>query len=239
MTSQVQPFRLLGSQEIALIEKNLAQIINDWNEKAACLSLHLQLNCTKKQSIPVNVVLLSQQNSVIALLEQHCFSSFQNCLFNDDSPCFAPVSLTLFNQFLSELLGLDSTRISRENWQENDWFYPGSPALILTLSTIKEAFNIYLHPQWVLSKLPKTARKLKPLKPLDNALAPQDLMLEVHLQAFQLPLNHLLHLQVGDVIKLDHRLDQPLQLQHQQQTLSQVQAGQHNSFKSVKLVRST
>ena len=75
---------------------------------------------------------------------------------------------------------------------------------------------LVLWPVAVLSCLvaaPVTPRDAVPLEPRKSALQPQKIRLEVIVGEAEMPVHDLTTLKVGDVIKLDRKLEQPLQIQ--------------------------
>lgn len=244
MMLKPKPYRLLSAGELTPLTEQFEKTVRQWQENAACKALTMQLesafaNQEIKKPLPEDCLVVLQENTPVALLPKQAIRSFQQQLFDDDSPCFLSSSQKLFQAFLCDLLQIETLLITAADLPWSDWIYAGSPALLFSLSSKEEAIHLYLHPHWVLAQLPRAKPLSKSLQKLDEAIAPQELNLEVRFKPFSLPLNKLLQLQIGDVIKTDHQLEEPLNLQHQQDVLSLVQIGQQHSFKSIKLTRSS
>ena len=79
---------------------------------------------------------------------------------------------------------------------------------------------------------------LKPKAKLEETLTYQRLKCQVNLAPFSLTLNDLMQLKIGDLIKTDHRLNEPLVLKHQEQVICPVTLGEMNFFKSIQIVSS-
>ncbi len=120
----------------------------------------------------------------------------------------------------------------------SEWFYSGSPSLAMNLNSGSHLMTLYLHPQWMMKKIARPMRSLKPKVHLEEALSNQRLQCQVDLTPLSLKLNDVINLRVGDVIKTDHKLTDSLLLKHKQQAICPVELGETNLFKSIQIASS-
>ncbi len=234
MNSKFKPYRLINCTELRDLQQAFACKLQAWNDVHALFPLSCQLRRNPK--LPGSLKfdnLTNAANSGIALLDKSCLSLIKYSLFDDTSDCFDAVAESLFMALLSQLLGAAVLKETIEKWVIEDWFYTGAPTCALTLTCANESITIYLHPQWVSDALPSNYRSTKSPVTLHEALATQRLQLHVTLNPLPLKLADVIRLQVGDVIKTDHPITDPLALTHQQQTICNVDIGKLNTTKSI------
>ncbi len=239
MNSKFKPYRLINGTELSYLQQAFACKLQHWNDVHALFPLSCQLRRNPKllRSTQFHHV-TNDANCSFALLDKSCLSFIKYSLFDDPSACFDAVTETLFMALLSQLLGTRVQMLGQgPTYICEDWFYTGAPTLALALTCVNETITIYLHPQWVSDALPSNYRSKKSPATLHEALATQRLQLHVGLNPLPLKLADIIRLQVGDVIKTDHPITDPLKLTHQQQTICNVDIGKSNTTKSILTTR--
>ena len=241
MNKKVKPFRLINCQELERLQQRFTNSLLLWNKQHALFSLSCHLSCNQRTELLTNeYVRFTEQEKPVALLAQQDWSAIKNCLFGDVSACFNAVSETLFITLLNQLLSTQSLQQhSGHEIHFDEWFYSGAPSLTMTLSGVHQSMTLYLHPQWVLTALgPHEIIQPPMIGDLQSALEPQLLHWQVELNPVSLPLEEILRLQVGDVIRTDHPLTTPLLLKNNQQTVCHVDIGKINHYKSIQITSS-
>lgn len=233
MKSPFKPYRFISTQELAYLQKKFALIAKNWNKLYASISLYLELSYAEEELD--ELILVKQTEGPLALLDIHYLSVIKKSLFFDQDPCFNLASEEIFKSLLVKLFNADSLELAKNTTCPTDWFYPGSPCLLLKFGNQDSYFNLYLNPHWVSSQLAKPQATLKPLAPFDDALAAETLECSVELAPLYLSLDKLPGLQVGNVLKSSHLLSQPLLLRYQQQLICEVELGQQQYHKSIQL----
>lgn len=243
MNATFKPYRLVNDLELGYLQQIFERKLQDWNKDHALHPLSCQLSrapaCSPHTpaSRPLEDSRLpaaSPQDPAF-LFDKQDLSIIKHSLFGNQSDCFNTQANALFMTLINQLMGTPSLHDSQLEFE--DWFYSGTPSLTLTLKNSCGSMNIYLHPQWVLNALPSNDRIKKPTIPLQEALASQQLNVQVELKPMPLRLADIIRLQVGDVIKTDHPITEPAQLSHQQQSICSVEIGKSNSFKSIQITR--
>lgn len=238
MTQNAKPYRLINNSELRILQTVFEQRLVTWNEQYALFPLQCGLQRSDLSTNPTNFTWLTDQNGPVALCVDDDYVTLKHALFGDSSNCFNPVSKTLLMTLISQLLGNVTVEYAMLNPKMEDWFYQGSPALTLTLShTSGNSMALYLHPQWVLNALPPGPISLKPIIGLNNAL--QSISINLHVQLCPIPLHlkDMLRLQVGDIIKTDHPIADPVVLKHHQQSVCHAHIGETSFYKSIQLTR--
>ncbi|KTD25830.1 Surface presentation of antigens (SPOA) [Legionella maceachernii] len=239
MKKNARPYRIITSSALQSIEHSFNKLLLQWNESYFMDPIMLNVSCCSEISAFSEMQLIThEKGDSIALYEPNALPFLQQTLFGEISHCFNSVSAEIFTRLLHDFLGLDSLQTTINSTHYNEWIYPGSACLNLTLTHSKGLFNFYLHSNWVLPHLPQPKKISKPLVRLDNALAPQNVNLTIQLKPLRLSLAKVLGLQVGDVIKTDHALNTPLVVQHQNQSICEAEIGQLLQHKSIQLMRS-
>ncbi|MBA2709666.1 MAG: FliM/FliN family flagellar motor switch protein [Tatlockia sp.] len=245
MKSQFKPFRLINRNELNFLQKKFLRILTNWNQIYARNPLKMELSLIQKENYKAikiaksndNLLLISDKKPV-ALLDKSFLSLVKECLFGNQSPCFEPVCEEIIIYLFKELLVLETLQLVNDFTSSSDWFYQGSPCIKGLFQIENQAFNLYLHPDWVISQLPKPDVSTKALTKLDEALVSNELELSIEFQPQCLSLDKLVNLQVGDLIKTSHLMSNPLIIRHQKQAIFEVEAGQIQEFKSVQIKRS-
>ncbi|MDI9817548.1 MULTISPECIES: FliM/FliN family flagellar motor C-terminal domain-containing protein [unclassified Legionella] len=240
MSGKCKPYRLLSPHERQTLQQHFLKVIDQWNQEYPAKPIHCQLTSAHKPEKPDKLRLLQQHERPLALVDS-CYLSFMNdCHFLSTADCFDDVSENLFISLIKQLLTVEDPAWAMGSINTEDWFYPGSPCLALEFTSDHSHFDLYLHPEWVLAQLPDYQyQPASALGKLHDALAEEHLELQVVLEPFDLPVNQLLNLQVGDLIKTDHRLTLPLHLQHEQKIVATVDIGQNQTYKSIQLRKSS
>lgn len=220
----IKPYRLINDIELAWLQKKIQLALQEWNDTHALFPLSCKLSLAPTTT-------LNDDEWATAQLSQ--LSVIKHCLFGDNSNCFNHSAKTLFLKLLNTLFG---TQLPDP---KKDWFYTGSPSLTLTLRCINKTMALYLNPQWVLATLPSTHVNEKPVSTLQEALSSKRVQLQVELTPLRLKLTDVMQLNTGDVIKTDHPIHEPAYLSHQKKHLCNVDIGQSNSFKTIKITRKT
>ncbi len=217
MNAKFKHYRLINDLELRQLKQTFDEQLQCWNDTYALFPLTCALSRSSMHPFTW------MNNKDLPLI--------QYCLFGELSACFNNVTNTLFIELLNQLFGTQLTDPS------DDWFYPGSPSLTLTLSQANQTMSIYIPPQWVLDTLPAPKTIQSATTDLHLALATQQLHLHVELSPLPLKLADIMRLQVGDVIQFDHPITQPARLVHQQKTLCDVDLGAADSYKSIQIAR--
>lgn len=240
MTPSYKPFRLINSQELQTIEHTLSRYLNLWNEQYALFPLNLTLSTAPTMPVtnqPCQIANHHQKDLVLWYDSPN--QLIKHSLFGDRADCFDAISQAQFLLLLEQLLNTKELNSQTANITDDqrakDWFYRGAPTITMTLKSKHEAINLYLHPHYVLSILPYSPTAHKPKSTLASALAEESLHCQIDFKPLSLRLQDLQQLRRGDVIKMDHRLNEPLHLVHQQQLISHVELGASQSLKSIQI----
>ncbi|MFC3909492.1 FliM/FliN family flagellar motor C-terminal domain-containing protein [Legionella dresdenensis] len=234
---QAKAYRLINSHELNQLNQYFAARLQIWNEQYALFALGCHLSVQPKPELTGAKPLIARNDGdMLALIDSEDWSTLQYCLFGDNAGCFTAISRKMFINLLEYLTEAVEIDLQSQAIDYQDWFYPGAPTLMLTLTSAVQSLNLHFHPLWVLNRLPKfKADKTPP--DLNSALNEQKLQLAVELLPLKLPMQSIMRLQVGDVIKTDHPLVKPLLLKGQHQPVCQVRAGQIQSQKSIQITR--
>ena len=237
--TNTKPYRLISDAELCGIQTAFEMRLAAWNDTHALFPLKCTLHRSDlSEPRPLgSVTEITDENGPAALLIEDDYITLKHAVFGDASDCFNPVSETLLLTLLTQLLGKQSIHLESgvQNPTMNDWHYLGSPSLTLTLSHM----TLYLHPQWVLSALPPCPLTLGPITRLNDALRSISLDLQIELNPIPLHLKDMMGLQVGDVIKTEHRITTPVVLSHQQHTVCHASIGETESYKSIQITRAS
>lgn len=239
MSAQFKPFRLINSQELQAILQTFANQLRAWNQQYALFSLSASVNAhPKAPNAQEGTLFYTKEKKPLAFIAENNLSLVKEAVFGDLSDSFNPISKKFLIELIKSLLqsqNLEQCTLAADESIHKDWFYTGAPSLALNLSTVNHSLTVYLHPQWVLEQLPIHERIHKPKALVQEALASQALNCEVQMKPLQLPLEDIIRLKIGDVIKTDHLLSEPLRLVHKQQTICQAEAGSTNLYKSIQI----
>lgn len=234
MSNQFKPYRLINSRELNELQQTFADNLNPWNEQYALLPLHCQLRNQFKCPQSNQWHLFSTETGLpVALITEHGLSGIKHALFGELAACFNHIGQFLMHSLIKHLFENDSLQMSKtDNIPVEQWFYNGSPALALTLNP---ELTVYLNPQWVITLLPthETLREVK--SDLYVALSPQTIQCQVELNPVSLQLKDVLQLQVGDVIKTDHLITQPLLVKKHKQPICKATLCETNQHKSIEI----
>lgn len=182
---------------------------------------------------------MQEADRPLALVDLNYLAVIKKSVFFDQSNCFDFASEEIFTALLIMLFDAGSLALTKNTTCKTDWFYPGSPCLLLEFGNQDDAyFNLYLHPNWVSSQLAKPQAAINPLGKFDDALAVETLECSVEIAPLYLSLDKLAGLQVGNVLKSAHLLSKPLLLRYQQQSICEVDLGQQQHYKSIQLRKS-
>lgn len=244
MKKSLKTWRLINTRELATIQHILNQALESWNEQYALFALSCKVATWEKPVIAeTSRVFINEEGKTLAMACSADWSALRYCLFGEECDDFDPVCEQLLLKLFMHITG--SQALTRHINDHNEaqlaeeWFYKGSPALAARFYCGEKYFCICLHPQWVLSMLPRQPVLHKPLSDLKQALASQYLPCQIELLPLTLPLQSVMRLQVGDVIKSDHALLAPLLLKHNQHTLCTVNPGTKLPHKSIQITRAS
>lgn len=242
MKKRFKPFRLVNSRELRDLEQCFSKSLHGWNERYALLPFSCSVtNTSKPDKTEDDFLLCSDEQQAIALLQKKHLSALKQCLFGDSSTCFDSVSQSLLAELITQLLAIEHINIEQQkstNTLQEEWFYHGSSAIAIKLSIGKEALILYLHPDWVQNALPKLNPNPLPQVDLQDLLGAELLHCQVELKPFMLKVKDTMNLKVGDVIKTDHLLINPLELKQQRKSICLVEPGQAKQHKSIQIVSS-
>ena len=217
MNAKFKPYRLINDHELRQLKQTFDEQLQRWNETYALFPLKCALSRSSMH------LFTGANNNDLSLIKY--------CLFGELADCFNSVTEIVFIELLNQLFGTQPIAPS------DDWIYPGSPSLTLTLSQANQTKNIYIPPEWVLNTLPVQKTIQNSTADLHHALAAQQLDLHVELNTLPLKLADIMRLQVGDVIQFDHPITQAARLVHQQKTICDVELGAADSYKSIQIAR--
>ncbi|CEG57452.1 FliM/FliN family flagellar motor C-terminal domain-containing protein [Legionella fallonii] len=234
----IKPFRLISSSEMAQFKAHFAQVLDDWNAEYAMTPLALSITAPPHDYIAHDGLTIFNENNHLAIVEEHYLSVFNQTLFSENHSCFNAISQKLMLMLVSRLLKIEECSITETIQSSPSWFYKGSTCLFLTLHAHHNNVTFILNPAWVYQHLSPYQKATHDLCFLDDALAEEALKVEVTLLPFNLPIEHLLTIQVGDVLVTDHPTSTPLQVIHQGELLTQADLGQSSQQKSILLKRS-
>lgn len=233
---KLKPFRLLSRSALMVLKSRITQQLQQWQDEYAQMPLRCQLERTSiDSSITQLCWLLSTEDQPIALMPHPNLSEFNKCLFGQHEAGFERINQILFVQCIAQLLDTKPLRSQPldQSFDIDSCFYPGAPLVTLTLQDTP----LYLHPKWTIDALPRSTLNTLPLTRPSIALDQQPVALQVELSPLSLPLHDLIHLKIGDVIKTDHPLDDPMKLKHQHHAICNVQLGEYLRQKTIQLTR--
>ena len=235
MNKKYRSYRLINRSELQELRACLSKNLAEWNQRYALFPLVLELISKPQAPCENSSMVWGDAQQGVALISQKSTAIMTRCLFGDESDCFSTISNELFIELLEQLLEISNLKPRPEDGHK-EWFYTGAPTLKITLKGTHESLDIYLHPEWALSRLPVVRYSNKSaIKPIQDALDPESISLNVTFLPFSLSLDDLMCLQVGDVIKTDHLLTNPLVLQLNSQKMAQVDIGENNHQKSIQI----
>lgn len=231
----MKPFRFITQEECLYFTELFAPHIDSWNLLYSSSFVKCKvMPATLPTSLDQAYLLSNQENTPLALISKEYSSFFQWSLFKEIHPTYTSfsekLSLTLFAKFFAEKVHC----LSYEGG-EKEWFYRGSPCILVCLYVTQQTLSLYLNPTWVLNKLALRAPTYPPAVPIKTALATKVLPLKVMIEKILLPLAALFELQPGDVITTDHPKSAPLSIQKEGPILWGY-LGQTQQFKSIKVV---
>lgn len=238
MNSNIKPYRLINNSELAHLQQTFECKLQIWNDMHALFPLSCLLSRNPKRPVSSVLEVCDDTNYRIALLDKSCLSMLKHSLFGAPSDCFNDVTEVLFDALLSQLLGNTHVRGPAKPVIE-DWFYTGSPTLALTLTCASEAITLYLHPKWVINTLPAKPASKKVTASLHEVVAAQHIELQVELNPLSLKLSDIMQLHVGNVIKTDHPITEPMKLMNKHHTICNVDLGKSASSKSILTTRTS
>lgn len=235
----MKPYRLINALELKQLAQDILMITSEWNEEYAWTPCVSSLSLPEKEFKPQAAYHLTAGQELLAVIETDFQSVFKPCLFADESSCFDAVTEHLFLVLCKRLLATEELTLSPSTKTIDEWLYPGSTCLVLSLAVAQRQCRLIINPQWVYQRLPQATPAKASLVSLDEALAHQSVTLQVMLESLTLPLKQILNLQPGDVIACDHGLDTPLKLMQGQQHIAQAELGKTADHKSIILKRSS
>ncbi|MBA2655985.1 MAG: FliM/FliN family flagellar motor switch protein [Tatlockia sp.] len=243
MNSKCKPYRLLSALELDYFQQKFTEQLAAWNTLYTQIAISMETEKAGKiendSTLYEKFILIQNENKPLLLLEKSYLELLKKSIFSENSSCFDEITSELFIVFLTNTLGAKLVKVDSKTIIPREWRYIGSPCLALTFANQLGQFKIYLHPDWVIDNLPKQKKLPQGLGNLDFALAQKELKLSVELSPIKFSLSKLAILQVGDLIKTTHKINQPLHLLYQQQKLADVEAGQFQNYKSIQLKRSS
>lgn len=215
MTSKFKPYRLINDLELNAFQQAFERKLQAWNDEYAVFPLSCTFSrkhSNKSEPRPLNDL-----------------SLIKHSLFGDQSDCFNIPSETLFATLLTQLFGTQPWALDTDD----------APLLTLNLQNASGCISLHLHPEWVLNHLPAYDAPKTPPIALHDALAPQTIPLHVVLNPLPLKLADVMRLQVGDVIKTDQLITEPLTLAHKKNSICNVDIGKSTSYKSIQITRTS
>lgn len=227
----MKPFRLINDRQTEYISQQLLPVFKSWN--ALYTMKEITFSLEKSFEIPDTKAL--KKIHPIVQAEPSWLSFFNHCFFGEDLECFHAASEQIVQELW--LMCMQATRPFQENpWTEN-WFYPGSSCLKMYLHSEDQQTALYLHPDWIYAQLPPPLSSKKALISLEQALFDESIALQARFKPFSIPLQALLSMESGDLLKTTHLLSEPLQLSHNQNILAEVQPCQLDDRKSILIKR--
>lgn len=247
MNKNYRAFRLINQADLRKIDQHVKTCVMNWNQQYAYLPLNYILKPTSKNRI-LNInewqlVSFNAQPQALISLNNACVLSLS--LFGELCPNFTVAIETPKIQLIEALLKSTSVEFQPLDYclfNKNEWFYHGAPSVELQFNikhpSSNQYFTLYIHPLWVLNFLPQTLAPKKPEISLKAVLKEQAINCQVELQAFSLNLKESSTLKIGDVIKTDHAVTQPVLLTHHKKTLLSANLGKTNDHQSIQIVSS-
>lgn len=252
----MKPYRLVNSTELQQISQHCTAVLDEWNKYYSLNPISLSVSLPAKDGLitlshsecsegspSIGAVSYDRRSLTTfgmvgepLLLMEGCHSTLMNhCLFGEDQPCFNSSSEALLLVLLNQLLSTEHTTLQANIATAQDWIYPGSTCLLLTLTCVSYQINLLLHPDWVYRFLPGIKTTANRLCSLNEVVAAEEVTLELTLIPMNLPLHQLMNMQIGDVLVSDHAIHSPVALAHQKQALAQTELGQFCHYKSIQL----
>jgi flagellar motor switch/type III secretory pathway protein FliN len=198
----------------------------------------LQLSLLPKEYPLQNALKLQDADRELALIEDNYLKVINKALFNRDQSCFHAASQKLVLRLLNALCKNEQGMLQSNMDEIPDWFYAGSTSLLLKLSSAQSHFNVILSPNWVYQQLPQQTVPAS-LDSLDEAVAQQQVKLNLELLPSKLSVKNLATMQVGDILTTNHPLNTPLNLTRNNELLAHADLGHSAQHKSIILKRSS
>ncbi len=233
----MMPFRFISTMELRLLEQGMIDQLSNWQNDYLIEPLKLSLHRLSSPPEEVLSGLANQEGQVLALYDANFIPLMTQALFQENAPSYLDISQKLALGFISSLFKEELLRVKPASNLPKAWQYPGSPGLILRLSSTDLNSQVLLNPSWVYPQLSKTTKNKNNLTLINEALTQDRVQLDIQLLGCQLPLKQLKNLQAGDVLLSDHAIKSPMQLKYQDQTIAEVILGQGNKHKSIKVER--
>jgi hypothetical protein len=233
------PFRLINKTERQALCAQFNEVMHTWSVQHCIHHLNASIILPSKEYHADYAYVITHNNNPLALLEAHCLHFFNEVLFGEHLSVFNSYSQKLIIELISALLKTPHELLmSPTEYPFDDWIYPGTTALMLSLHTHDKSLKLLLHPKWVYEQLPPLDKNTSKIETLNDALAPKTIVLDVELEALSLKLNQCMALKVGDVLVSDHVITAPMYLKHHKTLMCEVELGQSHSYKNIILKRS-
>lgn len=233
----IKPYRLINSFELQQLNKHYSELIDSWTTEYCVHEMTVDLKIPPKNTLIEDVLIILSNNKPLAFIDKHYLSCINYSLFGEDHKDFNPCSSDIFSILINKLFGTEQMSIEEAAHPIPNWLYPGSTCLALTLTCNEQHVKLVLNPEWVYQQLPSLTSQKSVLNSFDKALETRTLRLNIELNPINISLNHLITLQVGDVLSTDHLIGDPVQVKQANQLIAHAELGQFSSQKSISLKR--
>ncbi len=182
-------------------------------------------------------IVWGESNNALMVFDESVLHNLQFAILGDDqeNETYTEFCQTVLNDCFSHFFGCQTLE-ALQNHNHKSWFYPGSPNVKITLTINEQQYHLILNGQWVLNHLTSIQQKAETLESIDKALCNEKIPLTVNLLDLEISLKQINQLQAGDVIQLEQKVSQPLQLCCKNITIAEAILGQNKEFKAVKIV---
>ena len=228
-------FRLIGKTEMESLQGKL-QVLGEYLEQF-CPQVAIELKqCSECPAFEKPAVWGESSNALI-IFDESLLQDLQLAIVGDrqDNETYTELCQTVLNESFGHFFGCQTLEAHINHTYES-WFYPGSPNLQITLILNERQCRFILNGQWVLNHLELVEQKGDRLESIDDALCNEKIPLTVNLPPMALSLEQINQLQTGDIIQLDQKVTQPLQLCCKNIPIAKVMLGNNSEFKAVKTV---
>ncbi|MCC5792153.1 MAG: FliM/FliN family flagellar motor switch protein [Legionellaceae bacterium] len=230
----IRPFKLLSRQDIAYWLEQAGSIRDTLNLYGNCQDIALE-QCMLPPVLHQPHMLASGQQPLL-LFAADTLDTLQRHLLktSETHPLYQVACQRILQTVFGDFFHSNPLNLADSTVQHH-WFYPGSPCLKMSLHLEDSALVFYLNPDWVREHSPPLKLPIEPRHAPLDCLSAQPLQLQVCAPSFPLTLRDLKQLAAGDVIQLNHPLNEPWLLQYQNKTLATVTLGQQEQHWQIKI----
>ena len=242
MTKAVYDYRLYCDSEIkqleAILQEQHSKWLSEWGQKSDAklqLSIMTDLPLSDQSWLIDGDVVLNLASFPWAFMSKLCFG-YEVTQNQYTAPLCKSVLDKMLRSYLETLFGLDCIPTEKQAVLPEKFRQVG--CLLVVCHAEDMCLKLVLSPVQVAQLLNKPALNVEPLSPFSINQLPVDgsVCLHVHSCPTDLTIGELSNINIGDVLKLDHKINQPFELRSaDQQIVGKVTLGCVNNQLSIRV----